>query len=408
MAFDGPCGAAFSKGLDVGEPLKSAKVSDTLRMPQKDIERILAEIDRTSRIGNSRRRMRRRTMSGQKLVVVVMGTNNVRKSIVAVGRNLSATGLGFMCGGYMHSGQRCVVALRDLQGRSRGLPGTIMRCGHIKGHLHDIGVRFDDAIKPEDFIEMEGDDVFNIENVDPDELEGRVLVVEDSRAEQRLIAHHLKGTRLALDFVSDGAAGLQSLGDQPDLVVVDQHLPDTTGTEWIVSARSQGLTHPIVMLASDESAELRKEARAAGADAVIYKPVTKQNLVQAIAEFLIGECSSQPQVSMEALGLNDELLEQFVRDLHGYAEQIADLIEQQGTDQLHALLLEIRGATDGHGFASVAVLAGDAAKALSASKNINDALEDLQRLMAACQSARVPKKAQDGEDETADESSKAA
>ncbi|MCA9293846.1 MAG: response regulator [Phycisphaerales bacterium] len=391
----------------MSEHLNNDNVTDSLRMPQKEIERLLSEIDRSSSsAGSSRRRMRRRSMDGRKMVVVLLGANNERKSITAVGRNLSATGVGFLCGGFLHPGIRCVVALRDLQGKAHGVPGSITRCGHVKGHLHDIGVRFDDAIKPHEFIQMKSDDVFNIENVSPDELEGRLLVIEDSRADQRLLAHHLKGSKLELDFVGDGEGGLQSLGDQPDLVLIDYHLPDMTGADWVVKARENGLTRPVILVTADKSAAVHASARTAGCDAVITKPFTRQGLMQAIAEFLVGERSSRPQISNASLGLNRDLLQQYVNDLHKYADDIANSIEKQDIEVLRSLLLEIRGTAAGHGFASVSELAEDAATSLSASMDINEAMTDIQRLLSACQCARLPKSEENAESDAAESATK--
>lgn len=375
-----------------------ANVSDTLRMSQKDLERLLTEIDRSaSGSGSSRRRMRRRGMEARKLVVVLIGANNERKTVTAVGRNLSATGIGFLCGGFLHPGGRCVIALRDLGGNAHGVQGTIMRCNHVKGHLHDIGVRFDEPIKPHEFILVKGDDIFNIENVRPEELEGRLLIVEDSRADQRLLAHHLKGSKLEIDFVADGEAGLQSLGDQPDLVLIDYHLPDMNGAEWIAKARKNGLTRPILLATADKSAAVHAAARNAGCDAIVSKPFTRQTLMQSIAEFLVGDRSSRPQVTTGSLGLNDDMIAQYVRDLHKYAEDIANTIEKQDIDVLRSLLLEIQGTSAGHGFASVSELAEDAVTSLSASMDINEAMTDIQRLVAACQCARLPKSSAEGE-----------
>ncbi len=332
-------------------------------------------------------------MDGRKLVVVVIGANNERKNVVAVGRNLSSTGVGFLCGGFLHPGQRCVVAIRELDGKAHGINGKIMRCGHIKGQVHDVGVRFDEAIKPSLFIETKGDDAFNIENVDPDELEGTMLIVDDSRADQRLMAHHLKATKLDLTFMGDGAGGLQSLADQPDMVLCDFNLPDMNGTEWVTKAREQGYIRPVLLVTAETSFSVHTAARNAGCDAVIVKPITRKGVMQAIAEFLIGDSSSQSQVSTASLGLDDELITQYVNDLYKYAEDIANAIEKQDSQVLRSLLLEIRGTASGHGFGSVSELAEAAEKSLSGSMDINESLTDIQRLISACESARMPKSA---------------
>ena len=232
--------------------------------------------------------------------------------------------------------------------------------------------------------------------------------MKDSRADQRLIAHHLKETNLELTLIGDGEGGLQSLGDQPDLVLVNYNLPDMTAIEWVKKAREQGLTRPVLMLTADKSAEVATEAREAGYDAIITKPITGKGLMQAIAEFLVGDRSSHAQAPKRSLGLNEELLEQFVGDLHKYAEEIADAIEKQDPQIMRSLLLAIAGAAAGHGFASVSELAEHATTALSTSMDINDAMTDIQRLVAACQGARMPKSTKNVEEESTDEPAEAA
>ena len=89
------------------------------------------------------------------MVRVLIGVNhpggNHARFLVRT-RDISARGIGFFHGGYLHPGSRCYMLLGA---RDKGLvkiPGTIMRCEHLRGRIHQIGIRFDEVIDVNDFL----------------------------------------------------------------------------------------------------------------------------------------------------------------------------------------------------------------------------------------------------------------
>ena len=82
------------------------------------------------------------------------------------------------------------------------------------------------------------------------------------------------------------AAKLLLAGEQPDVLMLDINMPEVSGLDMLefVRRRDQWKNLPIVMLSS-EAAELQVDAaKELGADAYVFKPVTIDELENAIKE----------------------------------------------------------------------------------------------------------------------------
>ena len=105
----------------------------------------------------------------------------------------------------------------------------------------------------------------------------KLLIVDDSDLTLGVVGMILR----RIDFVEpyfahDAAAALHTLGAaQPDLVVVDYLMPGLDGLEFITQIRRirAHAAVEIVMLSGVVSDQLRLAALAAGADAVMAKPI---------------------------------------------------------------------------------------------------------------------------------------
>jgi CheY-like chemotaxis protein len=80
------------------------------------------------------------------------------------------------------------------------------------------------------------------------------------------------------------AAKLLLTGEQPDVLLLDINMPEVSGLDMLefVRRRDQWKTLPIVMLSS-EAADLQVDtAMQLGADAYVFKPVTMDELENAL------------------------------------------------------------------------------------------------------------------------------
>ena len=115
----------------------------------------------------------------------------------------------------------------------------------------------------------------------------RILVVDDV-ADNRSMLGTLLG---ALDFLVDTASGGQEAldrvpVDKPDLVLMDIQMPLMDGLETMRRLRQQGLGLPMVAVSANTSRQDRSQALAAGANAFLSKPISREALLDVLAEQL--------------------------------------------------------------------------------------------------------------------------
>ena len=120
---------------------------------------------------------------------------------------------------------------------------------------------------------------------DPEPPGLRVLFVDDDRINAFLfenLCSSLPGvhTRCA----ASGGEALEAAAEwRPDVLVLDLHLPDTTGTELLGQLRASLGPVPAFLCSAEEPATLEPMARTAGFTGVWPKPVDEARLLSDLA-----------------------------------------------------------------------------------------------------------------------------
>ncbi|MCW1918175.1 ATP-binding protein [Rhodobacter sp. KR11] len=123
----------------------------------------------------------------------------------------------------------------------------------------------------------------------------RILVAEDNRTNMMILRKMLKDQVAALIEAEDGEEALRLWHEtQPDLVLMDVLMPKKDGlqaTRDIRLAEAEGgLPHcPVLALTANAFGEDRAACLAAGMDGFLVKPLSKQDLLSAIAHHCSGE-----------------------------------------------------------------------------------------------------------------------
>lgn len=130
---------------------------DLVRLLPEAREMLLATLETDSGDDNKRhgRRSTRHPFRGEMMPFVVMQPGGSVGAFMVLTRNLSAGGVALIHGGYLHPETKCRMMLATIQGQNVVLGGRVRRCRHIKGSLHEVGVEFNTAIVPEDFVPPE-------------------------------------------------------------------------------------------------------------------------------------------------------------------------------------------------------------------------------------------------------------
>jgi CheY-like chemotaxis protein len=117
----------------------------------------------------------------------------------------------------------------------------------------------------------------------------RVLVIEDTKIIQQLVAVTLRPLAVEIEARYDGASGLEAaIESSPDVIVLDIGLPGLTGWEVLTRLRSDPRTRHVrvLVLTAHAQEEVRTKALQDGADKFMTKPFLPQMLRDAIASLL--------------------------------------------------------------------------------------------------------------------------
>jgi two-component system cell cycle response regulator DivK len=119
----------------------------------------------------------------------------------------------------------------------------------------------------------------------------KVLVIEDNQANMTLALFLLQSVGHTVLSAKDAETGLALARDeQPDLILMDIHLPGISGLEAIRLLRASATTSsiPVIALTALAMKGDEERIRAAGCDAYIAKPLRYQEFLAAITSQLAG------------------------------------------------------------------------------------------------------------------------
>ena len=110
------------------------------------------------------------------------------------------------------------------------------------------------------------------------------LVAEDGIDNQRLFAHHLKGTGALVTIVDNGQAAIDAAlksGTKFDLILMDMQMPVLDGYSAVTQLRVSGMTVPILAVTAHAMSGDGERCIAAGCSGFLSKPFTRSELLDA-------------------------------------------------------------------------------------------------------------------------------
>jgi twitching motility two-component system response regulator PilG len=116
----------------------------------------------------------------------------------------------------------------------------------------------------------------------------RVMVIDDSNTIRRSAEIFLKQGQHEVVLAEDGFDALSKINDQaPDLVFCDILMPRLDGYQTcaIIKRNPKFASVPVVMLSSKDGVFDKARGRMVGSQEYLTKPFTKDQLLQAVAQF---------------------------------------------------------------------------------------------------------------------------
>lgn len=195
----------------------------------------------------------------------------------------------------------------------------------------------------------------------------RVLLADDSVESRLLVQCYLRDTPYQIEAVSDGAQAVAAFKAHPfDLVLIDQHMPVMDGfaatrciRDW--EATQQRVPAPILALTAHSFDEAQDQSRSAGCTGLLSKPLTKQQLYDALHTYCTADPT--PGVARQAASRVDmtarieEAIQRqrplFLDHRRQDMKNMRDAVDQGDYESLQTMGHRIKGLAGSYGFPEI-------------------------------------------------------
>lgn len=141
------------------------------------------------------------------------------------------------------------------------------------------------------------------------EMKKRILVIEDSKADQMILEEILKQAGYDVLLASDGKEGLEKFySDSPDLVMTDMIMPEKMGSEVILEIKEKHPKQKIIALSSGSHAygkEIELDLAATFGAHTIAKPFEPGKVLETIHNLLQEETEAKETGFETPIGKSD-------------------------------------------------------------------------------------------------------
>jgi CheY-like chemotaxis protein len=297
-------------------------------------------------------------------------------------------GIALLCPNFSYPGSVCTLVLVSIEGDLMSIRGTVELCRHIQAGYHEVELKFSQCIDPQMFVESSGLGTDATPNVEPSNLRARIIHLDDSEADAKLLAHHLRGSGIELISFRKAADALAHISShQPfDIFLCDLNLGrDGDSLPVIRAVRNEHeFTGPIVAVTAESHPPKLAAVKEAGADSFLAKPFSRESLMKVIislhhqvgaiaGEMLFSSLSDQPDI--------EELLASYIASVKETSAHIEAAIIAKDLDTVRSLCLNVKGTAAGYGFSPLSRAAEETIRVLDSSMGIDEARPKLRSLM---------------------------
>ncbi len=216
-----------------------------------------------------------------------------------------------------------------------------------------------------------------------EDLRARVLLVEDHPVSRAVVTRMLEGLGASVAAVDRGRLAVErGASSSFDVALVDLHLPDMDGLRVVRALRDCACAPRVVVFTADDRPGLREACLQAGADDLLLKPASIEELARTLRAGALGvrPASKGPGPGHgEGPSPREQLLQEFVRTYPGEIGQLRRALEVGDDAACDGVLHGLLGAGALLGLPEVTRLCREAQGGLTP--------EVLTRLEAACVAA---------------------
>lgn len=111
----------------------------------------------------------------------------------------------------------------------------------------------------------------------------KILIIDDDLEIREILDSFLSSGNYSTDMAENLTIAEQKLDSfNPDLILLDMHLPDGSGNDFLKVIKSKNITAPVIMVTGVTDKEIALKSLELGASDYITKPIDLQYLQTSI------------------------------------------------------------------------------------------------------------------------------
>jgi len=347
-------------------PANHDPIVDTLRISDKALRGLLDSLDAAAdaaAVSEHRRNQRITYHCRQGLVVRMHHPGGSVANYLVQPRNLSRTGLGFLHGSFVYPQTPCAITLPSQTGPTIRAEGRIVRCRHVSGNVHEVGLRFNEPIELDRVVPIGRYAADGAPAAEP-RLTGHAVYLDDNVDDRDYLHFMLETIGLTshpVDSVQQAVALVRQ--NQCHVMFADPQLTGhDAGRELVAVLRRAGYEGAVIAVMADDSDQASEQVIELGYTGVLIKPFTQDTL-----ENLLRNCLGGPddQTDDEAPLFSEQwsnerlrpLILGFLSRLEAQVDIILDRIDTEPGPELLKACLELKGTAGNLGYPSISTAA---------------------------------------------------
>lgn len=359
---------------------------NTLRLSQRELHSFLEQIEQSdNNWSKPNREFVRSSYRVESVELIIEHGSGNRATLPVATRNISRGGISILHSAYIHANNPCEIVLKMPGGKRQHIAGTVVRCTHLSGRIHDVGIRFKEQISIKDLLGLDPlNEAYSLEHVEPTRLHGSILILTTSDLDRDLLLMYLEDTNLVVNTADNIDNAVTRLQKGCDLVIADYHLGTQTAPAFIHAMHDASSDIPVVVLTSDKSETALDDIRESGASGILSKPTTRDKLYQAIAEFLHADGDGGPlYTTLANTDSTYPLLGKFLTEIPRMALNLEKAAREDNGQACIDIVRTLSGTASPLGFPEISALAITAENKLR-NASPKAASNEIRSLIVAC------------------------
>jgi len=289
-------------------------------------QKILTKLDQVSnkQTPSPERTFRRLSYAHAKIAINIESEGHNERTLIVATRNLSQGGISILHSSFMYTGTQLTVELITNTGKITPCHGSVTRCEHRGGRVHEIGIKFDDEIVMRKYLHPDPMSLLHSrEKVDYESMDAKLLVVPSNSEFSSLMRQMLQPTNLIYKFVNSDAEALEICQTQ-DMILFQLDTTTMRTPETILAMREQGYLNPIMIAGRPINSTDSHVIGACGADMILPWPCDEQTMLCSIGEFIFNTWTAESLENIRSCISPDTR-----RVLYGELAKIGVMLDQQ-------------------------------------------------------------------------------